>query len=571
MKHSHNEWIKGAIQALLAGWAVVLFVSTGFTWYAMACLAGLNVCLGIALAQRPGSVCDWETRASFLAWICSAGLMVGALDDWVYATLLLDVRGVLLAATPEVIAFTLWLATSGSNAPSSKPRWRGLSLCWLIFGEAVWLGVGYFQDREWIFFGAVLVIVLTLALSKRRFGYGWLATQSVNSVILLLIGLPIADVFARAYLPPPPGGEGHLAIPNSSEGPRELNAENAHYFYSYDEAHGDPAAFAAWNRYYVLGYTRAAQQGLYEPMPGHRPAHRLRPGGRATLLECPISINSRGFRGREIAVPKEDVYRIVCLGESTTFGITIKKTDRPWPELLEEMINERLKPSRRVEVVNAGMPGWDLSGNLERLRPEILPLDPDMIISYHGYNGFGMIDSSFPPVSAPPLPPYHNRPLRLIGDFEYELEVRAFMRKFQPDGLREATGRMPPLETRYASCYRQLIAFAQTNHIRLALANFCMAIDEKSGRNLINFYSGFGAGTLCVRTGVNAVHSEIVQQLAEQNPGVCFIDTHPGLEGEHNKFIDIVHFTQEGRRRLAENIFAGIRQRLKEDLAQTNK
>ncbi|HUD84424.1 MAG TPA: SGNH/GDSL hydrolase family protein, partial [Candidatus Saccharimonadales bacterium] len=446
----------------------------------------------------------------------------------------------------------------------------GLSLCWLIFGEAVWLGVGYFQDRNWIFFGAVLVILLTLALSKRRFGYGWLATQAVNSVILLLIGLPIADVFARAYLPPPPGGAGHPVNLNSSEGSRELNAENAHYFYSYDEAHGDPAAFAAWYHYYVLGYTRAAQQGLYESMPGHRPAHRLRPGGHATLLECPISINSRGFRGREIAVPKNDVYRIVCLGESTTFGITIQKTDRPWPELLEEMINQRLKPSRPVEVVNAGTPGWDLSGNLERLRPEILPLNPDMIISYHGYNGFGMIDSSFPPVSAPPLPPYQNRPLRLIGDFEYQLEVGAFMRKFQPEGSHEAARRIPPLETRYASCYRQLIAFAQTNHIRLALANYCMAIDEKSDRNLINFYSGFGAGTTCVRTGVNAIHSEIVRQLAEQNPGVCFVDTHPGLDGDHSKFIDIVHFTQEGRRRLAANIFAGIRQRLEEDLVQTN-
>jgi lysophospholipase L1-like esterase len=306
-------------------------------------------------------------------------------------------------------------------------------------------------------------------------------------------------------------------------------------------------------------------------MPGHVPAHRLRPGGRATLLECPISINSRGFREREIAVPKKNVYRIVCLGESTTFGITIRKTDRPWPELLEEMINDRLKPSRRVEVINAGMPGWDLSANLGRLRSEILPLEPDMIISYHGYNGFGMIDSSFPPVSAPPLPPYHNRPLRLLGDLEYQLEVNAFMRKFKPDGSRETTRRLPPLETRYAYCYRQLIAFTETNHIRLALANFCMAIDDKSDRNLVNFYSGFGAGSMCVRTGVNAIHSEIVRQLTAQNPEVSFIDTHPGLESAHSQFIDIVHLTQEGRRRLAENMFAGIRQQLEKDLGHSAK
>ncbi|MGO8700646.1 MAG: hypothetical protein ACLQVY_23395 [Limisphaerales bacterium] len=40
------------------------------------------------------------------------------------------------------------------------------------------------------------------------------------------------------------------------------------------------------------------------------------------------------------------------------------------------------------------------------------------------------------------------------------------------------------------------------------------------------------------------------------------------LDGDHEKFIDIIHLTNEGRRQLAENIFAGIRETLERDLAR---
>jgi lysophospholipase L1-like esterase len=572
IRKNRDKWSQGAGQALLGVCSTLMVASAEYSVGAIVALVVLNLCLAVALFARSSPGGDWQRRAAHLAWFCSATLAINLFDTWVHPALLLDVRGIELAAVPEVIALALWLASAWPQGSPLKARWRGLALFWLILGEAVWLGVGNFQNQGWLFFGALLVILLTLVLSKRCFRYGLPASQAVNTAILLLAGLPVADVFVRVCWPPPAAnGDTRPAIRQPGGQRREINVQNARSFYSFDEAHGNPEAFAAWSGYFTLEFTRAAQEGLYEPMPGHRPPHRLRPGGRAVLLECPISINSRGFRGREIAVPKGAVYRIVCLGESTTFGMTFRKDDKPWPELLEQMIKERLKPARPVEVVNAGAPAWDLSANLERLRPEILPLQPDMIISYHGYNGFTMIDRRLPPPSGPPLPPYPKRPLRLAADLEYRLELRAFMRQFEPEGSGGAPALEPPLQTRYASCYRQLIAFAQTNHIRLALANFCMAIDENSDQRVVNFYSAFGSGILCARTKVNAIHSEIVQRLAEQNPGVCFIDTHPGLEGVHGKFIDFVHFTQEGRQQLAENIFAGIRPQLERDLAETNK
>src|SRR6476659_7788653 len=49
-----------------------------------------------------------------------------------------------------------------------------------------------------------------------------------------------------------------------------------------------------------------------------------------------FTINSLGFRGREWSVTKAPgVFRIICLGASTTFDIGSLGRDRPWPEVLE--------------------------------------------------------------------------------------------------------------------------------------------------------------------------------------------------------------------------------------------
>jgi lysophospholipase L1-like esterase len=58
----------------------------------------------------------------------------------------------------------------------------------------------------------------------------------------------------------------------------------------------------------------------------------------------------------------------------------------------------------------------------------------------------------------------------------------------------------------------------------------------------------------------------MLEQLSREHPDVCCIDTHRNLDGEHEKFIDHVHLTQEGRQQLAENIYAGIEQTLRGEL-----
>lgn len=53
---------------------------------------------------------------------------------------------------------------------------------------------------------------------------------------------------------------------------------------------------------------------------------------------------------------------------------------------------------------------------------EYTPL-PDMILSYHGANGFEMVHSATPLLKMDIPPAYQPRPLKLLADAEYRLRI----------------------------------------------------------------------------------------------------------------------------------------------------
>jgi hypothetical protein len=161
------------------------------------------------------------------------------------------------------------------------------------------------------------------------------------------------------------------------------------------------------------------------------------------------------------------------------------------------------------------------------------------------------------------------RPLKILAEAEHGLKMF-----FYKSRIAASAGSNPPtpstaLESDYARCYRQLIDFTQTNGIRLVLSTFSLAVNAKSDSDVVAFYrAGFPPVQFHIRD--NAAHSDLVRQLAAQHPEITFVDTQPHLDGEYEKFIDLMHLTQPGRQQLAENFFAGIRPVLESDLFQTN-
>ena len=113
--------------------------------------------------------------------------------------------------------------------------------------------------------------------------------------------------------------------------------------------------------------------------------------------------------------------------------------------------------------------------------------------------------------------------------------------------------------------YRQLAELTQAKGIRLVIANYSMAANGESPMEVKDFYrSPFPTIEWLIKA--NATHSRLVQDIVRQYPSVRLVDTHPGLDGDPEKFIDLVHFTQDGRQQMAETMFAGIRDLLEQEL-----
>jgi lysophospholipase L1-like esterase len=96
--------------------------------------------------------------------------------------------------------------------------------------------------------------------------------------------------------------------------------------------------------------------------------------------------NALGLRSGPIAPKQPDEFRILALGESTTFGVGVP--DRlAYPQRLEALLREGGDcPSCRV--INAGVSAWSSFQSRRYLETEGLALEPDLVLVYHEINDY---------------------------------------------------------------------------------------------------------------------------------------------------------------------------------------
>ncbi len=114
--------------------------------------------------------------------------------------------------------------------------------------------------------------------------------------------------------------------------------------------------------------------------------------------------NSLGFRSPEFTLDKPaGTTRIVCFGDSSTFGIGAQMEDT-WPFLLDEQLNssfefatasdpQRENSSPRFQVINAGVPGYTSHQGLQHMRQELDRLQPDIVFASYANNDFWTWDN----------------------------------------------------------------------------------------------------------------------------------------------------------------------------------
>lgn len=98
--------------------------------------------------------------------------------------------------------------------------------------------------------------------------------------------------------------------------------------------------------------------------------------------------NAQGFVGEDFQTPKvEGTFRIFCLGGSTTLGAGEDSDRYSYPEMLGRMLQATVVGSgRRVEVVNAGVFGYDSQHTMIQATRLLDRYQPDLYVVMDGLN-----------------------------------------------------------------------------------------------------------------------------------------------------------------------------------------
>ena len=106
--------------------------------------------------------------------------------------------------------------------------------------------------------------------------------------------------------------------------------------------------------------------------------YELRPGAR----DGKQRVSSAGLRDEEMPLAKPPgTVRIAAIGDSLTHGSGGPR-ENSYPEQLEDLLEARATGTR-FEVLNFGVPGYDIGQVVERLRVRALPFQPDVLL--YGY------------------------------------------------------------------------------------------------------------------------------------------------------------------------------------------
>jgi lysophospholipase L1-like esterase len=112
----------------------------------------------------------------------------------------------------------------------------------------------------------------------------------------------------------------------------------------------------------------------------------LHPGVEIDVKGKHVSVNQLGLRGPEIGPKGTNEFRILSLGESTTFGSKVAEGET-YCAFLQTFLAEKI-PAKAVKVINGGVPAYSSFQSLKYLELRGLELRPDLVLFYHEVNDY---------------------------------------------------------------------------------------------------------------------------------------------------------------------------------------
>ena len=108
-----------------------------------------------------------------------------------------------------------------------------------------------------------------------------------------------------------------------------------------------------------------------------------KPNTKYQLFNVEYFINSDSLHEtKEYPIEKpKDTFRIITLGDSFTFGVLVGD-DENWPAILEDKLIQKYPffCSKKIEVINLGVDGYDFAYAIERFNRRGKKYNPDLIL-----------------------------------------------------------------------------------------------------------------------------------------------------------------------------------------------
>ncbi len=125
----------------------------------------------------------------------------------------------------------------------------------------------------------------------------------------------------------------------------------------------------------------ASRRMVWEEHPAPGVGYTLiKPNSHYEWQGIPVDINSHGLRGPETTYKKPlGTFRILNLGDSIVMGWGVRE-ENTYGRQLEAALNEENSSALHFEVINAGVPGWNLENALAYLQAQGLKYEPDLIL-----------------------------------------------------------------------------------------------------------------------------------------------------------------------------------------------
>ena len=192
-----------------------------------------------------------------------------------------------------------------------------------------------------------------------------------------------------------------------------------------------------------------------------------------------IKVNSDGFRGADIVKPKpNNVFRIVCLGDSCTYGLMIKNNRDVYPTILEKIINDENVINKKVEVINGGVSGYSSYQGLQLLKNQVINLQPNVITIYYGLNDC-IWANKFSDKEMKIAPVWMSNLDSFFGKFAIPTTIKLILYSLRDNSYYVDSDLMNDLKKRvsledYEKNLKEIIRISRENQVKIILLNIAV-------------------------------------------------------------------------------------------------